>query len=295
MDHVAGDRGLAVRQQIALGVGAVLQFLELVLPVEGDAGRDDIALFGGLDRRLQQRCRGRTCRDRAGSSPRHRPTPGMDTACAEVSGTEWILRSRYQSAVGRLRRAARAVIGHDLALALRLDQRETVAADAGRLRLDHAEQRAGRHRRVRRRAAGPQHLDRRPAPPADARSPPSRSGRGPSTGRRDGNSSCQIAHFWSFCWVARRSAALHGTFMRRWAMAWYTRAPMREWLQGFPGNRRLIDRRHVLQSRRLLSICRAAGFPGAARALARVLRGPRAERQRAARRRGHQRHAGGKR
>ena len=54
MDHVAGDRGLAVRQQIALGVGAFLQFLELVLPVERDAGRDDIAFFRGLDRRLQQ-------------------------------------------------------------------------------------------------------------------------------------------------------------------------------------------------------------------------------------------------
>ena len=55
MDHVAGHRGLAVRQQIARRVGAVLQFLELVLPVEGDAGRDDVALFRGLDRGLQQR------------------------------------------------------------------------------------------------------------------------------------------------------------------------------------------------------------------------------------------------
>jgi hypothetical protein len=61
---------------------------------------------------------------------------------------------------GRHRRAAGAVIGDDLALALRLDQRKAVAADAGRLRLDHAEQRAGRHRRVRRGAAGAQHLDR---------------------------------------------------------------------------------------------------------------------------------------
>ena len=57
MDHVAGHRRLAVRQQIALGVGAVLQLLELVLPVEGDARRDDIAFLGGLDRGLQQACR----------------------------------------------------------------------------------------------------------------------------------------------------------------------------------------------------------------------------------------------
>jgi hypothetical protein len=39
---------------------------------------------------------------------------------------------------------------HDLALAFRLDQRKAVAADAGRLRLDHPEQRTGRDRRVRR-------------------------------------------------------------------------------------------------------------------------------------------------
>ena len=54
VDHVAGHRRLAMRQEIALGVGAVLQLLELVLPVEGDTGRNDIAFLGGLDRRLQQ-------------------------------------------------------------------------------------------------------------------------------------------------------------------------------------------------------------------------------------------------
>ena len=42
-----------MRQQIAFGIGSLLQFLELVLPVEGDTGRHHIALFRGLDRRLQ--------------------------------------------------------------------------------------------------------------------------------------------------------------------------------------------------------------------------------------------------
>ena len=194
MDDVAGHRRLAVRQQIALGVGALLQLLELVLPVEGDAGGDDIALFRGLDRGLQQ-----------GIEPElaviaQDGRPGIDRA-GNGDGMRRGQRDRMDLAleipVGRrgLRRPAGAVIGHDLALALGLDQREAIAADAGGLRLDHAEQRAGRHRGVRGGAAGTQHLDRRSAPPADARSPPSRSGRGPWTGRRDGNSSCQIAHF----------------------------------------------------------------------------------------------------
>ena len=43
-----------VRQQIALGIGAVLQLLELVLPVERNARRHHIALLGRIDRGLQQ-------------------------------------------------------------------------------------------------------------------------------------------------------------------------------------------------------------------------------------------------
>ena len=54
LDHIAGDRRVAVRQQIARGVGAAAQFLQAVLPVERDAGGDDITFLGGLDRRLQQ-------------------------------------------------------------------------------------------------------------------------------------------------------------------------------------------------------------------------------------------------
>src|SRR5437879_804334 len=50
--------------------------------------------------------------------------------------------------------------------------------------------------------------------------------------------------------------------------------------RGFPTPARLINGRHALKSRRVLSIRRAAGFPGAARAAARNLREPRAERQR---------------
>jgi hypothetical protein len=79
--------------------------------------------------------------------------PGMLTACADVSG---IARR-----VGSPRRAAGTVIGCYLALALGLKQREAIPADPGGLRLDHAEQRTGRHGGVGCSAAGTQHLDRR--------------------------------------------------------------------------------------------------------------------------------------
>ena len=160
VDHVAGHRRLAVRQQIALGVGAVLQFLELVLPVEGDARRDDVALFRGLDRGLQQGVEPELAviaQDRI---------PGIDRA-GNADRMRRGQRHRIDLALeipfGRRghRRAAGAVIGDDLALALRLNQRKTIAADAGRLRLDDPEQRAGRDRGVRRGAAGTHHLDRR--------------------------------------------------------------------------------------------------------------------------------------
>src|SRR5581483_3598065 len=53
-DHVASNGGPAVRQKIALGVGAFFQFIKTVLPVEGDAGSYNITLLRRLDRRLQQ-------------------------------------------------------------------------------------------------------------------------------------------------------------------------------------------------------------------------------------------------
>jgi hypothetical protein len=93
--------------------------------------------------------------------------PGIDRA-GNADGMRRGQRDRMHVAleipfgrVGGHRRAARAVIGDDLAFAPRLDQRKAIAADPGGLRLDHAEQRAGRHRRIRGGAAGTQHLDRR--------------------------------------------------------------------------------------------------------------------------------------
>ena len=159
MDHVAGDRRLAVRQQIARGVGAVLELFKAVLPVEGDARGDDVAFFGGLDRGLQQGIEPHLAviaQDRI---------PGIDGA-GNRDGMRRGQRHRVDLAfqipfdIGRHRRAARAVIGHDLALAPRLDQRETIAADAGGLRLDHREQAGGRDRSVRCRAARTHHIDR---------------------------------------------------------------------------------------------------------------------------------------
>ncbi|MHC2777594.1 hypothetical protein ACVIM7_007085 [Bradyrhizobium liaoningense] len=159
-NDVAGHRRLAARQQVAHGVGAILQLLELVLPVEGDAGRDDVAFLGRLDRRLKQPVETELAvvaqnrregidhawdRDRMRRGQRH----GVDLALEIPVG------------VRRLGRTAGAVIGDDLALAARLDQRKTVPADAGRLRLNHAEQGRGGNGRVHRRAAIAQHLDRR--------------------------------------------------------------------------------------------------------------------------------------
>ena len=97
------------------------------------------------------------------------------------------------------------------------------------------------------------------ARPADATSPPSRSGRGPSTGRRDGNSSCQVAHF-IVVFVPKSGAAYmahscgagqclganceqcRGTYFAGRACG-----------QSFPSSARLINRRHAL-SRSPLSI-----------------------------------------
>src|SRR3954468_19386349 len=62
---------------------------------------------------------------------------------------------------------------------------------------------------------------------------------------------------------------------------------------GFPGWLRLLNGRHDLQGRRLLPIRRPARLPRAAGAVARVLRRPGAEGQRAARAGGHQRHGRG--
>ena len=53
-NDVARERRPAVGQKIALGVGAFLQLLKAVLPVERDTGRDHIPLLRGLDRGLQQ-------------------------------------------------------------------------------------------------------------------------------------------------------------------------------------------------------------------------------------------------
>ncbi len=55
LHDIAGDRRLAVRQQVARRIDAAAQLLKCVLPVERDTRRDDVALFRRLDRGLQQR------------------------------------------------------------------------------------------------------------------------------------------------------------------------------------------------------------------------------------------------
>ena len=136
MDDIASHRRLAVRQQIAPGVGAFFQLVELVLPVERDARRDHIAFFRGLDRGLQQAVEP----ELAVIAQDHRP--GIDRA-GNGDGMRRGQRDRLdvvlEIPLGRRghRGAAGAVVGNDLALAPRLNQREAIAADAGRLRLDH--------------------------------------------------------------------------------------------------------------------------------------------------------------
>ena len=134
-DDVSGHRRLTARQQITLGVGAFLQFFELVLPIERDTRTDNVAPFRGLDRRLQQGIQsqlavvaqnGRPCVHRTGNrNGVRRGQRDRTHAAFEIPG--WL---------GRLGRTARAVIGHYLAVASWLQQRETIPADPRGLRLN---------------------------------------------------------------------------------------------------------------------------------------------------------------
>ena len=220
--------------------------------------------------------------------------PGMVTACAEVSGTELILCSRYHSQVAAIGARPRAVIGDDLALAFRLHQREAVATDAGRLRLDHAEQCAQRRPPHPPPCRPPHHLDRRQRRERVR----GRDHRVLGVDRRPAGE-MEIPHAKLLALLlfrgVRRDWTLHGTFvrlLRQWLACQPTSALLpRQGGVGFRlARRRLINPRHVLQSRRILSICRPARFPGTARAAARDLCRPPVERQRAAGAGGHQRH-----
>ena len=194
MDHVAGHRRLAVRQQIALGVDALLQLVELVVPVEGDAGSDDIAFLRGLDRGLQQGVEAELAviaqdsgpgvdRARNGDGMRRGQRDRVDLALEIPFGLSPPAArgpSRY-----RPRSCPRPWAGP-----ARSSRRRSrwIAARSPRA----AHRPPPRRRRRCRRPAAPRPP---PARPADATSPPFRSGRGPWTGRRDGSSSYQIAHF----------------------------------------------------------------------------------------------------
>ena len=129
-------------------------------PVERGAWRHYVALFRGLDCRLQQRIESQLAviaQDRR---------PGIDRA-GNGDGVGRGQRDRMHFALqvpggfGRLGCPARAVVGDDLALATCLQKREAIAADPGGLRLDHSEQCTARHRGVRSRAAGTHDFDRR--------------------------------------------------------------------------------------------------------------------------------------
>jgi hypothetical protein len=86
-----------MREKIALGVGALLQFRELVCPIVCNTGRDDVTVFGGANGGLQQGIEPERAMIAQDRGPRV-DAPGMLTACADVSGIALILRSRYHDA-----------------------------------------------------------------------------------------------------------------------------------------------------------------------------------------------------
>ncbi len=159
---LAGLRGAAARKQHRIDIGLRRKAFGAFRPVEGDAVGDDVAFLGIADRRGQQLV------ERLAAVIGVDPAPGIDQA-GIGHGVDAIGRHRIE-ALGLipiddrpLRCTARAVIGDDLAAALRRIEQEPVAADAGRLRLDHREDGGGGDRRIDRVAAGLQRLDRRRA------------------------------------------------------------------------------------------------------------------------------------
>ncbi len=126
-----------------------------------------------------------------------------------------ILRSMNHSGVAAFGARPGAVIRNDLALALRLDQCKAVAAYTGRLRLDHAKQRASRDGGVGSGATRLQHLDR-----GQCRQRVRGSDHGVLCVNRGAAGEMKISHakgsfFISFLCAERRNAA---------AFSWHTKA-----------------------------------------------------------------------
>jgi hypothetical protein len=158
-DAVAAAERCAVAQEDAGCDGIVGDLAGRADEVEGDARRHRAAGFRERDRRPQQ------VGHVAGAVVGGEAEPGVDRARdgdgvggALVDGGEAALE--IPAELGRGRGPAGAVEG-DRQSAGRGIEDEAVAADAGHVRLRHAQQRAGGDRRVDGVAAGAQHLDGR--------------------------------------------------------------------------------------------------------------------------------------
>ena len=158
--HLA-DRGrTAVGQEDAPGRGVALQERLDRRPVAVDPLVDDIAVPGEADGRLQHPA------ETHGAVIAQQAVPGVDRAghgdrMGRLLGDRRDALTVEPLGPRRRGRPPGAVVGDDLLGPAGRDQGEAVAADPGRLGLDHALHRAGGHRGVHRVAAGLEHLDRR--------------------------------------------------------------------------------------------------------------------------------------
>ena len=183
-DHVAFLRRRAV-EQIMLGRARIgLQLADIAAPVPGDARGHREAALGIFDRGRQRAVEAEAAmrlEDRLPGIERARHGDGVDRSAdlAQALRAQRLVRGLGAGAAG-------AVIAPHRLARLR-HQAITIAADAGHMRLDHAQRRHRRHRGIGRVAAGAQRVDGGQASPADARSPPCRRRRSRASGRGAGN------------------------------------------------------------------------------------------------------------
>ena len=158
-DDAARLRRLAARQVEGLPGLGERDAVAVALPVPGDARRHREALLGVPDRGLEQLA------ERAGAVRPEQVLPGGDGA---RHGDAVRARRPQLLDAGRAQRVDGEASGRPAGAVQRLHaargrgvEGEAVAADAGHLRLDHAQHRDRRHRRVGRVAARAHHLQRR--------------------------------------------------------------------------------------------------------------------------------------
>ncbi len=156
-EDVARLRRRAVRQERVRAVLAQLRLQPLPVPRHIRVHRP--AIGGVADRRLQQLV------EALAAMRLQQRLPGVDRARHGDGMRRGVLQRRDAVLFvpvdrGGGRCAAGAIQREHLAGAGRRIQAEAVAADAGRLRLDHAQHGGCRHRGVQRIAAGAQHIER---------------------------------------------------------------------------------------------------------------------------------------